>query len=289
MYFPSFNPFIYNKIIKELRKFFDSNNFIEVYVTPGRILAACEDPFTIKDITLGKDFHTALPQTGQMGLEEIILTYTESFKLSNVKGIYYIGDSIRNEPNIIEGRHYYIFRMFEFEFFGNFEELLQIHTNLLKYFGFSNIKIVEYEDACKYYNTDIIESKHELDMCKNNTAVLLINFPLRAQPFWNMRLNSTGDYALKCDVLLPKTSNPNLAVGETIGSAERAISIPEMLTGFDTIMNGTYKEKLYELFTKEKVDKELDNYLNLFFNRNENDIIRSGAGIGLTRLYNALT
>ena len=51
---------------------------------------------------------------------------------------------------------------------------------------------------------------------------------------------------------------------------------------FNTIMDGAYKEKLYELFGKERTDAELDDYLNFDF------FERSGGGIGMTRLIRSM-
>ena len=51
---------------------------------------------------------------------------------------------------------------------------------------------------------------------------------------------------------------------------------------FDTISDGGYKKKLYDLFGKERVEKELEEYFdNEFFPR-------FGGGIGVTRLIQAM-
>ena len=69
---------------------------------------------------------------------------------------------------------------------------------------------------------------------------------------------------------------------ETIGSAERATDREEMRYYFETISEGGYKEKLYDLFGKDRVEKELQEYL-------DNDFFpRFGGGIGVTRLIRAL-
>jgi hypothetical protein len=54
-----------------------------------------------------------------------------------------------------------------------------------------------------------------------------------------------------------------------------------MRNTFYTIENGGYAKKLFELFGKERVEKELEEFLsNKFFDR-------FGAGIGMTRLMRA--
>ena len=50
---------------------------------------------------------------------------------------------------------------------------------------------------------------------------------------------------------------------------------------FYTIEDGKYSAKLFELFGKERVEKELDEFLSLNF------IPRFGWGCGLTRLSRA--
>ena len=68
---------------------------------------------------------------------------------------------------------------------------------------------------------------------------------------------------------------------ETIGSAERSCNVEEMRNNFYTIENGGYCAKLFELFGKERVEKELDEFLSLNF------FPRFGGGIGMTRMARA--
>jgi len=51
---------------------------------------------------------------------------------------------------------------------------------------------------------------------------------------------------------------------------------------FYTISNGEYAQKLFDLFGKERVEKELNEFLSLDF------FPRSGGGIGMTRIINAV-
>jgi hypothetical protein len=51
---------------------------------------------------------------------------------------------------------------------------------------------------------------------------------------------------------------------------------------FNTISGGKYKKKLYDLFGKERTDKEIEDYLNFDF------FTRSGGGIGITRLIRSM-
>ena len=68
---------------------------------------------------------------------------------------------------------------------------------------------------------------------------------------------------------------------ETIGSAERSCDVKKMKEMFYTIEDGGYSNKLFELFGKDRVEKELEEFLSLNF------FPRFGAGIGLTRLARA--
>ena len=52
---------------------------------------------------------------------------------------------------------------------------------------------------------------------------------------------------------------------------------------FHTISDGQYAELLYKLFGKERVEKELDKFLEFDF------FPRSGGGIGMQRLMSALS
>jgi hypothetical protein len=68
---------------------------------------------------------------------------------------------------------------------------------------------------------------------------------------------------------------------ETIGSAERSCDVESMREMFYTIEDGKYCAKLFELFGKERVESELEDFLSYKF------FERFGAGIGLTRLARA--
>jgi aspartyl/asparaginyl-tRNA synthetase len=68
---------------------------------------------------------------------------------------------------------------------------------------------------------------------------------------------------------------------ETIGSAERSCDPEEMRHNFYTIERGGYSAKLFELFGKDRVEKELEEFLSFDF------FPRFGGGIGMTRLARA--
>jgi len=258
----------YDKIITRLRSFFKAKGFVEVPAQARlSILAACEDPKTITEFEFD-GLNYPLPQTGQMWLE------AELLKNPLQKGVFCITTSYRNEPNPIKGRHDKIFPMFEFESNGNIEDLKKMEAELLEFLGFEIPIMVDYEEACKEYGVNTLEAEHEGRMLeKYGNSISLERFPLRTHPFWNMK-HLNNNVFNKVDVILFGM--------ETIGSAERSCNVEEMRENFMHISNGEYSRLLFNRFGKERVMKELNNYLG--FDMFE----RFGGGIGITRLARAM-
>lgn len=165
--------------------------------------------------------------------------------------------------------------MFEFESKGGMEELKNLEDEMLNFLGFGSPIEKNYEDLCKEYGgVDILEDEHESRMWKEiGNCISLQNFPIRTSPFYNMRRNNRTGTFNKIDIILYGQ--------ETIGSAERSCDVNEMKELFYTISEGKYSGKLFELFGKERVEKELEEFLSLDF------FPRFGGGIGLTRLSRA--
>ena len=69
---------------------------------------------------------------------------------------------------------------------------------------------------------------------------------------------------------------------ETIGSAERSTDVEQMRDTFHTITDGAYSKLLFDLFGKERVEAELEEFLKFDF------FPRVGGGIGMTRMIAAL-
>jgi len=238
------------------------NQFINLIIQ-----SACENPHSVKTFEYG-GLIWPLPQTGQMWLEHELLKNPEW------DGVFCISTSYREEKNPIEGRHEMIFPMFEFEAKGTMRELHQLEVRLLEHLGFETPAICNYDDVCEEYGgVEILENEHEQRMWEEKGPVVsLQNFPLRTNPFWNMKHGGNNIYN-KIDVILYGQ--------ETIGSAERSCNVEEMRNNFYTIENGGYCAKLFELFGKERVEKELDEFLSLNF------FPRFGGGIGMTRMARA--
>tara|TARA_B100000287_G_C20642346_1_gene783950 strand:+ start:846 stop:1700 length:855 start_codon:yes stop_codon:yes gene_type:complete len=261
----------FDKVINKLRSFFLAKNFIEVH-TQNRlsILAACEDPFNVQTFQYtGKVW--PLVQTGQMWLEYEILSKPE------VAGYFCVTTSYRMEPNPVPGRHDVIFPMFEFEFKGDLNELVELQKELLVHLGYngSNFYENDYKAIAEEFGTTELEHEHEEKLYTDKSPVAFIkNFPEFTSPFWNMRRNPDDDTSYKVDVILSGM--------ETFGSAEREVDKDVMRAKFESIMEGAYKNKLFELFGEERTRAELDEYLELNF------IKRSGCGIGVTRLIKSM-
>ena len=119
--------------------------------------------------------------------------------------------------------------------------------------GFDEPVVVDYNTLSNKYDTNILESEHEELMWNEyGPSISLQNFPLRTNPFWNMK-HQGGNVFNKIDVILYGQ--------ETIGSAERSSDVKVMRELFYTISDGGYAAKLFELFGKERVEKELEDIL----------------------------
>ena len=261
------DPEKFTNAVTLLRNFFIERSFVEVH-TQNRlsILAACEDPTTVATYNYAGEVWP-LPQTGQMWLEYELL---KSKGYSGSGKFFCISTSYRQEPKIVEGRHDLIFPMFEFEFPGILNDLKALETELIEWLGYyGSFPIKDYTSWCKFFDTSELTHQHEISM----STAMITNFPNNTSPFWNMKQNGDGT-AAKIDVIL--------AGMETIGSAERSCNPEEMRDQFYTISDGMYANLLFGHFGKERVQKELEDFLSLDF------IPRVGGGIGITRLIRAL-
>ncbi|MDQ3245216.1 MAG: transposase [bacterium] len=260
----------FSEVANKLRSFCLSKGFVEVN-TQDRlsILAACEDPTTVATYEYAGQVWP-LPQTGQMWLEYELLTRPE------LPGVFCVSTSYRNEKNPIPGRHKIIFPMFEFELKGDIKELEKFENELLEYMGFGSMAEFHhktYDELARYYGVKELKSEHENKMVEDfGSIVFCKEFPSHTSPFWNMK-RKNKNYSNKIDVIM--------FGNETIGSAERSTNPEEMREEFYTISDGGYAKMLFDLFSKERVERELDEFLSLPF------FPRVGGGIGMTRMVSA--
>lgn len=273
---PMIKPLNFDKMVQKLRGFFMPLEYKETFPQPRQsILAACEDPKTIRKYTFsGTEW--PMIQTNQMFLEYDLLSQPE------LEGVFCLTTSYRDEPNPIEGRHMRTFPMFEFEHLGDYADLLETLSKLCVHLGLTtekDIKYFKYDDLCEKYGVSILEAEHETEMWKEyGDVVAITHFPKRTSPFFNMKpigVNKHNEevYA-KCDFII--------CGQETIGAAERDTNVENMRNSFYTISNGEYAGQLFELFGKKRVERELEDFLNLCM------VKRFGAGLGITRLERAM-
>ncbi len=191
--------------------------------------------------------------------------------------VFSLTTSYRDEPNPIPSRHLKLFPIFDFETHGDMDTLQNVMADLFEYLGFgdkSTHKQGDYNDVAKFYNVKELESEHEARMQHDFGPVFFLrHFPFYTSPFFNMK--KAGDVAKKIDAILYGV--------ETVGSAERSCNKEEMWELFHTISDGEYAGLLYRLFGKERVQKELKEFLSYDF------FPRCGGGIGVGRLIRALT
>lgn len=260
----------FSEIANKMRQFCLNKGFVEVN-TQDRlsILAACEDPTTVATYNYAGQVWP-LPQTGQMWLEYELLTKP------HLPGVFCMSTSYRNEKNPVPGRHRIVFPMFEFELPGTIADLEKFETELLEYMGFgagSKHYHKKYDELKNYYKVEELKTEHENKMLADfGPVVFCKEFPSYTSPFWNMKKKGK-DYSNKIDVILYGN--------ETIGSAERSTDPTEMKNEFYSISGGKYAGRLFDLFGKERVERELEQFLSLPF------FPRAGGGIGMTRMINA--
>ena len=266
----------FDAVVSKMRTFFrDVKGYKEVHTQNKlSILAACEDPTTIATYNYNGQLWP-LPQTGQMWLEHYLLEHPEE------DGFFCLSTSYRNEPNPVEGRHDKIFPMFEFELKGGIDELRKVEMELLDYLGFNKEGETmtyprdDYDNIAKKYDVDELDHIHEEYIERDfGKAFFLENFPRRTSPFWNMKHTEDKEHANKIDVIIHGI--------ETIGSAERSNDPSQMKEMFNTISDGGYANILFAQFGKERVEKELEDFLKKDFFQ------RSGGGIGMTRMIRAM-
>jgi aspartyl/asparaginyl-tRNA synthetase len=267
------SPQKFTETVGLLRAFFLDKGFLEVH-TQNRlsILAACEDPFNVATYNYANEVWP-LPQTGQMWLEHELLSSPES------KGFFCVSTSYRQEPNAIPGRHDIIFPMFEFEMPGDINDLKAMEYQLCNYLGFDSPTEKTYSEWQQHFGLSIdkwgeMEAEHETKMFDLFGSTMITDFPEFTSPFWNMSRNDDGKTSKKIDVILGGM--------ETIGSAERSCDVDQMRDTFHTITEGAYANLLFDLFGKERVVNELEEFLKFDF------FPRVGGGIGMTRMIAAL-
>lgn len=266
------DPYEFDFVNTKLREFFKSKGMIECYEQNKlTILAACEDPQSVGSFEC-RGNHWPLPQTNQMNLEHVILSKPTT------TGYFCLTTSYRFETKPVEGRHNTIFPMVEFELPCDMKGLQEFESELLEHLGFGprdSFPEGDYLDICAKYGVDDLTHEHEGRLYEDFGPVFFLkNFPESTSPFWNMQRNLETGLANKIDVIICGI--------ECFGSASRSSDVEDMRSKFHTISDGEYADLLYTKFGKERVEKELNEYLSYTFTE------RSGCGIGVTRLIRGM-
>lgn len=276
----------YSYVVRKLRSFFEQEGFREVNTQRGRaILAACEDPKNMSTYAFS-GYNWPLPQTGQMWLEEILLKNPDD----PANGLFTLTTSYRNEPDPNPKRHDLTFPLFEFEMripdgHDRMEYLANFIKRLLRYLGYVPPKGMDdfpegdYLDVVKEFGGSYgfeLEHEHEEQLTERYGPIYFLkNFPEYTDPFWNMnRSPDDPKIAEKIDVICSDM--------ETFGLAVRSCDKEMMRHIFNTISDGAYRKLLYSSFSKDRTEKELEEYLALNFFQ------RCGGGIGMTRLLKSM-
>ena len=149
------------------------------------------------------------------------------------------------------------------------DKLVELEKELCEHLGFGTKE--DYDVVAHKYNTDELEHEHETKMETDYSKIFFLkNFPNTTSPFWNMKQGVDGKHANKVDVIMHGV--------ETIGSAERSTDPIEMREQFYKISDGGYANILFSNFTKDRVQKELEDFLEFNF------FDRCGGGIGVTSM-----
>ena len=167
--------------------------------------------------------------------------------------------------------------MFEFEFPGDINDLKSMEYELVDYLGFDKPTEKTYADWQKHYGFASgyeLTAEEEGKMYNEFSTAMITDFPEFTSPFWNMSRYEDGVRSKKIDVILGGM--------ETIGSAERSTDVDMMRDTFHSITNGEYSKLLFDLFGKNRVESELEEFLKFDF------FPRVGGGIGMTRMIAAL-
>jgi aspartyl/asparaginyl-tRNA synthetase len=163
--------------------------------------------------------------------------------------------------------------MFEFEMHGGVKELEDMEIELCEHLGIpvEPLQVKTYEQWGDIFDAKELDHDHEKTIGRG----MITKFPEWTSPFWNMARYDDGVTSKKIDVILNGM--------ETIGSAERSTDKEQMRETFYTISDGQYAQLIIDLFGKERVEAELEKFLEFDF------FPRSGGGIGMQRLMTALS
>lgn len=283
---------VFDDVDRAIRRYLSTKGFVKVrapFISVG--MGSCENPKTLFTVEyLGR--RSYFRQSGQLYLEMYI---------PFVEKVWCEGPSFRAEQNI-DDRHLAEFNLYEFEFCGNFEQLLE-HIEHLFIEVVSQVSLhsekhllplgvdidilrsikspfprITYKKAIEIlglkWGSDL-NSGHEKALVELHgiKPLFITHFP-KQMKFFNMKVNEEDPSVVNsADLILPLS-------GETVGAAEREFR-------HDAVYARLMESKMLELFKEYGVGiGAFEPYLNHL--REERSVLHSGCGIGLERLLQFL-
>jgi aspartyl/asparaginyl-tRNA synthetase len=255
----------FDRVVNKIRIFFKEKGFIEVYCQDKlSTLVACENP---------ADMITYEYNDQIWPMSQTTLFCLDNFLMQNPQenGFFCISTSYQKRHN---------FPIFEYEMKGNIDDLRQLNTDLLNSLGFNPNNILypreNYDNICNRYEVNQLENEHKYTINQDYGPVFFLeNFPERTTPMWDIKLNDLRTHSNKIDIILHGI--------DTISSSEKSCNIFEMNENFHTFSGGGYSELLYEKLGKNRVENDLNDFLN-------NDFIPRASGrILITQMIQAMT
>lgn len=231
----------YNTVIHLLRKFLDKLNFIELFTQNKLgILTICDDPKAMCTFNYG-GYVWPLPQSSIIWLEH------ELFTNPDLAGIYTVCTTYKNDPNYSKKKSDNILEAdvvvpnFEFVTFGEYSEIILLVVNLLQELGFlEKYTFVNYNQLVKRHGSTNLS----IDVLAPTKGVTFVEHVPNQK--WGMKY----------------TSKVYIYQTEILSFSEHLKDSNDLLETFFTLDNGHLSEYLYAQFSKERVDKELFNFIN---------------------------
>lgn len=282
---------IYAQTDKAIRNYLDREGFVKVrapFISGG--MGSCENPKTLFELNyLGRRFY--LRQSGQLCLE-MYMPFLEK--------VWCEGPSFRSERKV-DDRHLAEFNLYEFEFCGDFEQLLKrieslfseiinqvtLHAEQLLQLGVDVDRLhsmnspfprITYKKAIEVlglkWGSDL-KSEHEKALVElyGSKPLFITHFP-RQMKFFNMKVNEEDTSVVNsADLILPFS-------GETVGAAEREFR-------YDAVYERLLASRMLEIFKEEGVGIDVFRpYLDHL--KEKGSVLHAGCGIGLERVIQFL-
>jgi hypothetical protein len=275
------NPRSFSKCVNKIRTFFLRKNFIEV-PSPCEINTLQSYNFPTEIISSNGQNNFFYPSNSEgLSLDNILLD--EISKGNFDSGYFCVSTNYKNKKNSLK-----ISPLFEFTSKGNMSDLIKLEKELLDYLKFpkrfienspvyedfapNDLQGVErnwainsigcsmtypdgdYTEMANMYKVNKLSDEHNTRIGKEYGPVFFLkNPPIDKNKFWNSGKGGV---------------NVILEGVQTIVSGERSSDVNEMRERFEKGNDGCYANTLYHHFGKEKVQKELDEYLSKdFFER----------------------